>query len=334
MYRYDKIIVVTKRTPFQELIERFGTRSQAKFYMEQAVLHAGHTNRVAGAEAPSYTAYERADALYQEAVRHLKDTLAGRGRTQFLDSGYLSTFTFGPTDLVVVIGPDGLVVNTAKYLEEQPILAVNPDPTTIEGILLPFLPETVERGLDALATASGAKIRSLTMAEACLNDGQVLRAVNDLFIGQRTHVSARYGIGFSGQQENHSSSGIIVATGTGSTGWMRSVVTGAFCIGQQMVAREAGGDVKKPDKEDDFYRFDPTSAVLRFAVREPWVSKTTEASIVCGEIRAGQELEIISQMPQNGCIFSDGIEVDYLPFNSGSIARIRVSDRRVALIVP
>ena len=37
----------------------------------------------------------------------------------------------------------------------------------------------------------GSKVwRDVTMAQAVLNDGQRLLAVNDLFIGRRTHVSA------------------------------------------------------------------------------------------------------------------------------------------------
>jgi hypothetical protein len=39
-------------------------------------------------------------------------------------------------------------------------------------------------------------------------------------------------------------------------------------------------------------------------------------------------------MPQNGVIFSDGIEEDRLEFNSGTIARIGLADRTLRLVVP
>src|SRR5437588_627039 len=74
------------------------------------------------------------------------------------------------------------------------------------------------------------RLRNVSMARAQLNDGQTLYAVNDLFIGQRTHVSARYRLSFQDRGEDHSSSGIIVSTGAGSTGWLRSVLTGAAGI--------------------------------------------------------------------------------------------------------
>lgn len=79
--------------------------------------------------------------------------------------------------------------------------------------------------------------------------------------------------------------------------------------------------------------FDRQAERLRFSVREPFVSKVSAATLVFGEIGAGEELGITSQMPQNGVIFSDGIEADYLQFNSGAIARITVAERKVHLVV-
>jgi NAD kinase len=93
--------------------------------------------------------------------------------------------------MVMTVGPDGLVINVAKYLAVQPILAVNPDPARIDGILIPFavaeLGTWIERAL-----GGAARIARSSMAQATLNDGQTLYAVNDLFIGPRSHGSARY----------------------------------------------------------------------------------------------------------------------------------------------
>ena len=76
----------------------------------------------------------------------------------------------------------------------------------------------------------------MTMAQAELNDGQRLLAVNDLFIGARTHVSARYRLRYQGREEDQSSSGLIVSTGAGSTGWYRSLLTGAAGIAASRLA--------------------------------------------------------------------------------------------------
>ena len=58
------------------------------------------------------------------------------------------------------------------------------------------------------------------------------------------------------------------------------------------------------------------------------------AGLVIGQIPAGEQLLLTSQMPQNGVIFSDGIEADYLQFNSGTVARIGLSPRKLNLFWP
>ena len=82
------------------------------------------------------------------------------------------------------------------------------------------------------------------------------------------------------------------------------------------------------------YAFDATAERLCFSVREPFVTRVTSAEIVFGTIGPGQTLEIISHMPQNGVIFSDGVESDFLRFDSGAIASIAVAEKKVSLVCP
>ncbi len=308
---YDKIVVITKKTALEELIERFNSRDQARFYIE----HMG----------ASFDDYQFAHETYLRAVRALKGSLPGGVRHQFVERGFLPTFLFGERDLVVTLGPDGLVVNTAKYLTTQPLLALNPDLKRIDGILVPFAVEQSARILSQVINAE-FELAHISMAKAQLNDGQTLYAVNDLFIGQRTHLSARYRLRLNGKQEDQSSSGIIVSTGAGSTGWFRSIVTGAASVIETYSQAE---DVRTAKSD---YRFDWESNYLYYSVREPFVSKVSEANLVFGRIEAGKNLEIVSQMPQNGVIFSDGIEADFLEFNSGEIARVGLAEKKVNLI--
>ena len=72
---------------------------------------------------------------------------------------------------------------------------------------------------------------------------------------------------------------------------------------------------------------------LAWAVREPFVSRQSQANLVAGWIDEPQELIVESLMPEGGVIFSDGVEADFLPFTSGSIARVRVSQQRAKLVV-
>lgn len=307
----EKIVVVTRKTQLQELVQRMNSKGQARFYLEQ--------NKV------SFKEYDSTDTRYQQAIEQIRRHLPSTVKHQFIERDFLPTYQFGEHDLVVTVGQDGLVVNTAKYLTTQPILALNPDPARIDGVLIDFRVEEMSTWLER-ALRGTVTIKKISMAQATLNDGQTLYAVNDLFIGARTHVSARYQLRYGNRQEQHSSSGIIVSTGAGCTGWLRSIVTGAW-----QVAQYFHSDLNEPPRPEQF-ALGWEAERLWFAVREPFVSKTTQASLVFGQIAPGEQLVITSQMPENGIIFSDGIEGDYVAFNSGTIAHVGLAERKAHLI--
>jgi NAD kinase len=309
----QKVVVVTRTTALEELVERFNTREQARFYIE----HMGGR----------FGEYQGAHDAYQSALEILRTSLPKGVRSHWINRSFLPTYTFDRSDVVVTLGPDGLVVNTAKYLDGQLLVALNPDPSRIDGVLLPF---QLRDATTAIGLAmSGRKVwKAISMARADLNDGQTLLAVNDLFVGQKTHVSARYRLIHDGREEDQSSSGIIISTGAGSTGWYRSIVTGAAGVVESITGLEQVRGAR------DQYRFDWEARYLVFSVREPFVSKTSGAEMVHGRIEADAPLEIVSQMPQNGVIFSDGVEEDRLNFNSGTIARIGLADRTLRLVMP
>jgi hypothetical protein len=306
------------------------------------------------------------------------------GNLQILERKYLPNFIFAPEDLVVVIGQDGLVANTIKYLDGQPLIGLNPDPVRWDGVLLPFTPKDAAKIVED--TIKGRrKTEEVTLARARIQNGQELLAVNDFFIGQRTHVSARYIIKHGGLKEPQSSSGVIVSTGLGSTGWMKSVLAGASRISASVIGHPYGGQQENdrlavedvpavlrrapPPGEDSgdealaaampasasppkrllgrtrqkkqSYGFSELSNVigkwqseeLIFAVREPFPSKTTGTTLVFGKVSAEEPLRIESLMGENGVIFSDGMESDFLAFNSGTEAVITLADRRGRIVV-
>lgn len=299
----DRLILVTRATPLQEAVARFATRDQARFVMERA-------RRDSFAPLQNYE--ERFHASREAILRAVPADV----KVQEVDREFLPNYVFGPHDLVATLGPDGLVVNVAKYLAGQPLMAFNPDPSRIDGVLVPFVADQAP----ALFRQRQFRLRRLAMARVALADGQEMHAVNDLFIGQRTHVSARYRLAFGDRAEEQSSSGIVVSTGAGSTGWYRSLVTGAAAFAE-------GG----PPPEEA-YRWDAEAPELRFTVREPFVSRASSAAIVRGRLTVGERLEVSSTMAQGGTVFSDGVEEDFLPFDSGSVATVTVAERRVHLV--
>jgi NAD kinase len=311
MVRFKRIVVVTKRTQLQELIDRFVTRAQAKFYIEHMGL--------------SFADYEQAHEIYNSALETLTTSLPGSPRHQIIDRAFLPTFTFDDSDIIVTLGNNGLVVNAAKYSEGRPILGINADPAREEGIVAKFEIDEVKGQLNAVLGGE-FRVSQVTMAEARMNNGQRLLGFNDLFIGHRSHVSARYKIEFNHQSENHSSSGIIVSTGAGSTGWMRSVVGGSLSI-----ARLAYPKATAPPKGVDS-RFDWSADKLVFMVREPWPSRSSQTGIVFGTIVRDKPLRLTSHMPEGGVIFSDGVEQDAVPFTSGAIAEVNIAGTKANLI--
>jgi hypothetical protein len=242
---------------------------------------------------------------------------------QFVDRSFLPNLDFARYVVVVVVGQDGLVANAAKYVGDVPIVAVNPDPARFDGVLLPFQLSQVRTAVTRVLDRQ-ARTRQVTLAEVNLHDGQRLLAFNDLFVGCSSHVSARYKLRAGKKRsESQSSSGMIVATGAGSTGWLSSVFNMAGGIARSLGAElHAAPRMAWEDRQ------------LAWAVREPFVSKTSRAELVFGLLPEGEELIVESQMSSGGVIFSDGVESDFLEFNGGSIARISVSQQRARLVVP
>jgi NAD kinase len=305
---YEKLVVVTRRTRLEELIDRFNTRGQAKFYIE----HAGG----------DFSEYEHEHDTYHRALDRLRRDLDFGLPRQLIDRSLIPTYVFGKHDLVVTLGQDGLVANVAKYAGGQPIIGVNPDPERFDGVLLPFLPKDAKSAAARVIDGLGVT-RAVTLAAIQLDDGQRLLAFNDLFIGTKTHTSARYRLAVRGATEAQSSSGILISTGAGSTGWMSSVFN--MAAGVTMFA---GGQSARP------IQFTWEDRRLIFAVREPFISRHSAASIVAGWIEKDDEIIIESLMPSGGVIFSDGIESDYLAFNAGAIGRARTAEQRAMLVVP
>lgn len=306
----SKLVLIVRKTRLDDLVVRFNTVDQARFYVE----HLG----------ADFTDYLEEDRVYKDALRSAQQCLADLGRLQVVDRAFVPNFIFGPDDTVVVLGQDGLVANVLKYLTVQPVIGVNPDPERWEGVLLPFGLSGLKKAvLETLAGLRG--VRKVTMAKAVLNTGQVLYGVNDLFIGPKSHTSARYTLRFDAQDEYQSSSGIIVSTGLGSSGWLRSIFAGATGIASQLAGKNirTRGDATFPWDADYLY----------FTVREPWPSMTSSADVAFGKITPTTPLVVVSHMPENGVIFSDGIEKDFVDFNAGTQVTITMADKTGRLVV-
>ena len=291
-----RIVVVSRSTEYAALLARHGTREQARFFLESRARSLGQV--------------EARDAAQRDALARVGSVIPAEWRRARVDRSDLDRFLFEPTDVVVTVGPSGLVANVAKYLDGQPVVGINPDPAR-DGALLAR--HAADRADELIRSAAGgaATIDARTMVEAVLDDGQRVLALNEVFVGHRSHQSARYLIRCAVGEEHQSSSGIVVTTGTGATGWGRSIG----------LERQTG--LRLPG---------PGEPALAFFVREAWPSPTFGTSITEGRLEGRDGLEIVSELDDGGVIFGDGIESDRVDFGWGVEATVRVARERLRLV--
>ncbi|SMX32156.1 hypothetical protein [Maliponia aquimaris] len=290
-----RVVIVTRETELEALLARLGTRGQAEFYL------ASRGQQIAQIES-------RAQAQ-RRAVDAVKTAVPAEWSLAQVARGDLDRFLFFPNDVVVAVGQDGLVANLAKYLDGQPVIGVTPDPESSEGVLVRHGAATLP-GLLPRVAARDMDGERRTMIEARVNAGGALLGLNDLFIGHRSHQSARYDLRYGEAEEFQSSSGVVVATGTGLSGWARSIMTAT------------GADY-------DFSAVDPAAA---FFAREPWPSRTSGDRLRSGQIGRDKTVQILSRINEGGVIFADGLEQDYLPFDWGTRVEIGISARSLLLV--
>lgn len=295
-----RAVVVTRKTNLEVLVERHGTLGQARFYVE--------------CRGQDFAEIEASHAVLKRGLAEVLRSLGPDRRRTEVDRSEVDRFLFGPDDVVVVVGQDGLVANVSKYLAGQPVLGVNPDPARIAGVLCRHAPAEVPRLLARLEDPrkGGPAIERRTMAVAVRDDGQRLLALNELFVGHKSHQSAVYRLTVGGHSERQSSSGLISATGTGSTGWAWSI------------ARQRALDLPLPG---------PEAQALAWFVREPFPSQRTGTSLDHGLLGETEALEVVSEMAEDGVVFADGIEADALELSAGRSLRIHAAETPLSLLV-
>ncbi|MDG9717558.1 hypothetical protein [Streptomyces sp. DH24] len=293
-----RVVLVHRTTEYEELVARHGTHGQAAFFLasrgrdieEIAARH--HRTRRALAEVASAV-----PLTWRQARVERRD---------------LDRFLFAPEDVVVVVGQDGLVANVAKYLADQPVIGVDTDPGRNPGVLVRQAVDDAGALLRSVLT--GAVTDDLTMVEAVADDTQRLVALNEIYLGAAGHATARYRLGLDGDggvAEAQASSGVLVGTGTGATGWIRSVW------------QERGGGLPLPG---------PAETRLLWFVREAWPSPATGTSLVAGELTAPAALHLTVES-ERLVAFGDGMETDALELTWGQSVRIGVCAARLRLVV-
>lgn len=290
-----RVVLVHRRSEYEELIAHHGTRGQAAFFLST--------------RSQSLDPVEQRHGRTESAVDVVAGSIPTDWRRAQLERDGVAQIVFGPEDAVVVVGQDGLVANLAKYLHGQPVIGMDPLPGTNAGVLVPHRAVDVTRLLRAVAEGSAA-ITERTMVRTSADDGQTLSALNEIIIGQPSHQSARYTLTADGREERQSSSGIIVGTGTGATGWCRSI--------QRLQAPQ----LRLPE---------PTEPALSWFVREPWPSPSTGATLSSGMLAEGETLDVRVES-DSLVVVGGGMEADRITLGWGQRLKIQRAERTLRTV--
>lgn len=291
-----RVVLVHRRTEYTELLARHATRGQAEFFLSS---RGRSIDEVISRHESMQSSLARVSAAIPEGVRQAR-----------VERGDLDRYVFSPEDVIVIVGQDGLVANVAKYLDGQPVIGIDPEPQRNAGILVPHA-ATDAGELIAAVIAGRASVAARAMVQATLDDGQTLTALNELYVGDDGHQSSRYVVTTpTGESERQSSSGVIIATGTGSTGWAASIASD----------RGLGDVLPAVD-----------SAMLGWYIREAWPSRSTGRTLTAGLINEGEALQFVVES-DTLVAFGDGIEDDYLAIGWGQRLTVGVSTRRLNLV--
>jgi NAD kinase len=290
-----RVVFVTRETDYELLVARHATRDQARFFLET--------------RGQRIEEVERRHAHFHAVLAGARASVPAEWRQALVKRADLDRFLFAPEDVVVPVGQDGLVANVAKYLDRQPVLGVNPAPDLYDGVLVRVAAGRLAALLPA-SVAGAAAIERRTMVQASLDSGETLVALNEIFVGHRSHQSARYRIETDGEAEDHSSSGLIVASGTGATGWARSIAEATHL--DLTLGRE--------------------ERAVGYWVREPFPSIATTTRMRAGKL-ADTPLAVTSRMNDGGVIFADGIEQDFIAFDWGRRVQLSPAPRALHLVI-
>jgi hypothetical protein len=292
-----RVVVVHRRTELDELLLRHGTRGQAQFFLSS--------------RGRSLEEVDERHATLTRALHDVSAAIAVDWRRAEVERADLGRFQFTRDDVVVAVGQDGLVANVAKYLDGQPVIGVDPEPGRNAGALVRHAPRDFAEILEAVV-ADSVGFEERSMVEAWLDDGQALVALNEVFVGHPTHQSARYRLRPEGEEERQSSSGLIVSTGTGATGWSRSI------------SLQSHSHIVLPQ---------PSDPRLVWFVREAWPSPATGTSLVEGVLEQGASLRLVAET-DGLVVFGDGIESDRLTLAWGQEITVGLAARSLRLALP
>ena len=292
-----RAVIVRRPTEFDELMDRYSTRGQVEFVLRSR----GRT----------LESVERAHESHVAALARVRAGIPDGWASADVERDSLSRFLFAPEDVIVVVGPDGLVANVAKYAGDQTVVGVNSVPQSNAGVLVRCTPDQGVAALGRIEADADLRVDQLTMVRATADDSRTLTALNEVFVGHPSHQSAATSWPW-GPPSSGSPPRARVSTGTRATGWGASLKRG----------RRMGG----PARSD--------LALARVVRARGMALALHRCRIHRGDPRRGRRPRPRRCLPNPLVLFGDGMESDRLTLTWGQSVRISRAPRALSLVDP
>eukprot|EP01036_Dinobryon_divergens_P022421 gene22421-30673_t len=293
---FKNILVVVKQTPYEQYLQ---LRAQGK--------------------APVALRWERLKNRYEshkKCVDDVKNILENLGVSySLIGREELHRGSMVDKDLVIAVGGDGTILNTASFMDDAiPVLGVNSDPTKLEekgvtnlkderrsrGALCGTTANTVKLDLPKIIHGNekyGERTRIKCLIRSTYTETRMPPALNDILVTHpspaavsrfrlatcRGNVAPSYSPVYKPQEIfsfNVWSSGIWISTGSGSTAAMKS----------------AGG-----------VPMSATSSTLQYMVREQILEEVNDSiQLADGGMINQEEMLLLRWNSQHGALYVDG----------------------------
>ena len=208
-------------------------------------------------------------------------------------------------DLIIVVGGDGTFLRTAhKIPDDTPIFPISSDTRYNEAFYSQATPKDFCMKLEKICK-NEFKTLKLPRLQAKIN-GKIIKtlAVNEIFIGNsKPYHTSRYIIKIKGRKEFQKSSGLIITTRTGNTGWAKSASKKTLTIPKNKFG---------------------------YVVREPYFGKLTKPKLVQGTLNNNETLKVFSEMHE-GILVMDSSFQEH-KFTDKFKAEIKISKKHLNII--
>jgi NAD kinase len=255
-------------------------------------------------ELIAFYRHENVDVIFASHERQLTMRQCVVGllpRARIVTRAELDRNALANADLVVALGGDNHFIFVASHLQATPLLGINADHVRSHGGLLGVDERNVATVL-ARVLQGDCVLEAWSRLDVSVDGQPVGTALSEIYLGESArHDMSRHVLAVDGQEEEQRCSGLLVATGAGSTGWY-----GSYGRSFARTARQA-----------------------RWAITEPF-PRHQAYLLGKGRLGPGRHLTVRSRNDAQGVVALDSL-VD-VAFPYGSVARLSLSPRPLHVV--